>query len=180
MTASAALTNNDDEQRLVQRARRGDTQAFEQLYKQHHQRVYALCFRIAGQVPLAEEMTQDCFIRAWEKLEQFRGDSKFSTWLHSLSVNQALTTLKKQRSFWARFLPESSGAESTAPTTELLDSMLLDKHVLQLPERARIVFVLFAIEGYSHEEIAQLMRTSAGTSKAQYHRARALLKEMLS
>lgn len=99
MNASPQLTETRYQQEvdfpLVQRARLGDKLAFAELYRLHHGRVYALCLRLAGQVPLAEEMTQDCFIRAWEKLDQFRGESKFSTWLHSLSVNQALSSLKK-------------------------------------------------------------------------------------
>ncbi|MDN5369430.1 MAG: polymerase sigma-70 factor, subfamily [Shewanella sp.] len=178
---TAVFTVDETERQLIQRARLGDKMAFAEIYRLHHQRVYALCLRLAGQSSLAEEITQDCFIRLWEKLDQFRGDSKFSTWLHSLSVNQALTSLKKHRSFWARFLPLSdSSAETCSDGTEIPDTSLLDKKIMQLPERARIVFVLFAIEGYSHEEIAALMHTTAGTSKAQYHRAKALLKEMLS
>lgn len=182
MNLTATANTIDEEALWISQARNGDTQAFECLYRRHHQQVYALCLRLAGQVPLAEEMTQDCFVRAWQKLAQFRGDSQFATWLHSLSVNQALATLKKHRSFWARFLPEASteAAGLAEPSTPLPDSMRLDKYVLRLPERARVVFVLFAIEGYSHEEIAQLMQITSGTSKAQYHRAKALLQEMLS
>ncbi|MDF0534073.1 RNA polymerase sigma factor [Shewanella yunxiaonensis] len=166
---------------LIQRARRGDKNAFAEIYRLHHKRVYALCLRLAGQTSLAEEMTQDCFIRVWEKLDQFRGDSKFSTWLHSLSVNQALTSLKKHRRFWARFLPLSDhDVDTIGSVSDIQDSSLLDKKIMQLPERARIVFVLFAIEGYSHTEIASMMHTTEGTSKAQYHRAKTLLKEMLS
>lgn len=172
----------DDEAQWISQARNGDTQAFECLYRRHHQQVYALCLRLAGQVPLAEELTQDCFVRAWQKLAQFRGESQFATWLHRLSVNQALTSLKKQRSFWARFLPQASAElhDVAEPSTAQPNSMQLDKYILRLPERARVVFVLFALEGYSHEEIGQLMQITSGTSKAQYHRAKALLQEMLS
>ncbi|WP_447078326.1 RNA polymerase sigma factor [Shewanella algae] len=185
MNASPQLTETRYQQEvdfsLVQRARLGDKLAFAELYRLHHGRVYALCLRLAGQVPLAEEMTQDCFIRAWEKLDQFRGESKFSTWLHSLSVNQALSSLKKQRSFWARFLPVTTEADTEeSTTTHTEETSVLERKILKLPERARVVFVLFAIEGYSHEEIAAMMGTSTGTSKAQYHRARNLLQEMLS
>ncbi|WP_438944585.1 RNA polymerase sigma factor [Shewanella electrica] len=182
MNLAATSNTIDDETRWINQARNGDTQAFECLYHRHHQQVYALCLRLAGQVPLAEEMTQDCFVRAWQKLDLFRGESQFATWLHRLSVNQALASLQKHRSFWARFLPESSTEfhEISEPSTPLPNGMQLDKYILRLPERARVVFVLFALEGYSHEEIAQLMQITRGTSKAQYHRAKALLQEMLS
>lgn len=182
MNQAAAINHIDAESALIRRARNGDTQAFATLYQHHHQRIYALCLRLAGQTALAEEMTQDCFIRAWQKLDQFRGESQFSTWLHRLSVNQALTSLKQQRSFWARFLPTDDAitADHESSTRQARDELLLDRCIVKLPERARIVFVLFAIEGYSHDEIGKLMHTSSGTSKAQYHRARTLLQEMLS
>ncbi|MFQ6370911.1 RNA polymerase sigma factor [Shewanella sp. YIC-542] len=175
-----AATETTDTQ-LLRQARLGDKQAFAAIYRLHHKRVYALCLRLAGQPSLAEEFTQDCFVRLWEKLDQFRGDSQFSTWLHSLSVNQALTSLKKHQRFWHRFQPFALGTpEPTCQDAALQDTSLLDKKIMQLPERARIVFVLYAIEGYSHGEIATLMHITQGTSKAQYHRAKMLLKEMLS
>ncbi|WP_237162696.1 RNA polymerase sigma factor [Shewanella halifaxensis] len=163
------------EPELINSAKQGDKHAFKQLYQLHHQRVYALCLRLTGQVSLAEEATQDCFVRLWQKLPQFRGESQFSTWLHTLTVNQALSSVKKQRSFWARFV--SSDIDIHQITDEYED---LDKILLKLPERARIVFVLHALEGYKHEEVASLMAISAGTSKAQYHRAQKLLQQLMS
>lgn len=163
------------EPELINSAKQGDKHAFKQLYQLHHQRVYALCLRLTGQVSLAEEATQDCFVRLWQKLPQFRGESQFSTWLHTLSVNQALSSVKKHRSFWARFV--SSDIDINQVTDEYED---LDKILLKLPERARIVFVLHALEGYKHEEVASLMGISAGTSKAQYHRAQKLLQQLMS
>ncbi|WP_245603065.1 RNA polymerase sigma factor [Shewanella fidelis] len=163
------------EPELINSAKQGDKHAFKQLYQLHHQRVYALCLRLTGQVSLAEEATQDCFVRLWQKLPQFRGESQFSTWLHTLTVNQALSSVKKQRSFWARFV--SNDIDINQITDEYED---LDKILLKLPERARIVFVLHALEGYKHEEIASLMAISAGTSKAQYHRAQKLLQQLMS
>ena len=163
------------EPELINSAKQGDKHAFKQLYQLHHQRVYALCLRLTGQVSLAEEATQDCFVRLWQKLPQFRGESQFSTWLHTLTVNQALSSVKKQRSFWARFV--SNDIDINQITDEYED---LDKILLKLPERARIVFVLHALEGYKHEEVASLMGISAGTSKAQYHRAQKLLQQLMS
>ena len=161
---------------LIERAKQGDKSAFKQIYLLHHKRVYGLCFRLSGQIELAEEATQDTFVRLWQKLPQFKGDSQFSTWLHRLTVNQALTSIKKHKSFWARFLPLSDVTElGQAP----LEYELLDKLLLKLPERARIVFVLFEAEGYKHDEIANLLGIATGTSKAQLHRAKKLLQEML-
>ena len=159
---------------LIDRAKKGDKAAFKQLYQQHHKRVYALCFRITGQTALAEDATQDCFVTLWQKLPQFNGQSQFTTWLHTLSVNQALNSLKKHRSFWSRFVAAEIDVHAVEDEYEDLDKILV-----KLPERARIVFVLFALEGYKHEEIAQLMGIAAGTSKAQYHRAQKLLAEIL-
>ncbi|GIU15968.1 RNA polymerase subunit sigma-24 [Shewanella sp. MBTL60-007] len=162
------------EPELIDKAKLGDKSAFKQLYQLHHQRVYALCLRITGQVSLAEEATQDCFVRLWQKLPLFRGESQFTTWLHSLSVNQALSCLKKHRSFWSRFVSSDTDLQSVSDEYEDLDKILL-----KLPERARIVFVLHALEGYKHEEVAQLMGIAPGTSKAQYHRAQKLLEALI-
>ncbi|WP_083700298.1 RNA polymerase sigma factor [Shewanella sp. UCD-KL12] len=164
------------EPELVKRAKLGDKSAFKQIYKLHHKRVYALCFRLAGQIDLAEEATQDTFVRLWQKLPQFNGDSQFATWLHSLTVNQALTSIKKHKSFWARFLPLTEQIDLGHDSFEY---ERLDKLLLKLPERARLVYVLFEIEGYKHDEIAKLLNIAVGTSKAQFHRAKKLLQEML-
>lgn len=178
MTAGRLLLNNvASDFDLVSLAGQGDRSAFKQLYLNHHQRIYALSLRLCGQVAQAEEVTQECFILVWQKLPQFRGDSQFSTWLHSICVNQALSSIRKQKSFWARFIPLEY--DNQFPCVDQ-DYQGLDKLILRLPERARIVFVLCAIEGYQHEEIAELLGIAVGTSKTQYHRAKQLLQEMLS
>ncbi|WP_394388598.1 RNA polymerase sigma factor [Shewanella woodyi] len=164
------------EKNLIEQAQQGNKKAFKQLYDLHHKRVYALCYRLSGQHYLAEEATQETFVRLWQKLPQFRGDSQFSTWLHSMTVNQALNSIKKHKSFWVRFSPISEQVELGGDEMEY---QALDKHLLKLPERARIVFVLFAVEGYQHHEIAHKLNIAQGTSKAQYHRARKLLQEMI-
>ncbi len=156
-------------------AAQGDRDAFRALYDLHHQRVYALALRLSRCPSQAEDITQDCFVRLWQKLPSFRGESQFSTWLHKLAVNQSLTSIKKQKSWKQRFL----GLESAAEPIKTDDYDELDKLIMALPERARIVFVFHAIEGYRHDEIASLLNIAIGTSKAQYHRARGLLKGML-
>ncbi|WP_394205783.1 RNA polymerase sigma factor [Shewanella waksmanii] len=178
MTASLATKAATPiaEAQLITDAQAGDTQAFKALYELHHKQIYALCLRLCGDSAVAEEALQDAFVRAWQKLPLFAGNSQFSTWLHKLSVNQALTTLKKHRSFWHRFLPIDEHIE---PQVEQAHYENLDKLLLKLPERTRIVFVLFALEGYTHQEIAELLDIATGTSKAQYHRAKTLLQEQI-
>ncbi len=165
------------EPELIERAKRGDRDAFKQLYLIHHKRVYGICYRLCGQAFLAKEATQDTFVRLWQKLPLFRGDSQFSTWLHSMTVNQALSCIKKHKSFWSRFISLPDHTEIGEVEMQYTE---LDKLLIKLPERARIVFVLFAIEGYQHNEIALQLNIAQGTSKAQYHRARKLLREMMS
>ncbi|WP_346429400.1 RNA polymerase sigma factor [Shewanella corallii] len=158
----------------IEQARAGDQQAFHQLYLKYRNRVYTLALRLAADIPLAEELTQDCFVHLWQQLHQFDGHSEFATWMHRVCVNQCLYSLRRHQRFWHRFLPGETDIEVHGHQYQGLDKMLL-----KLPQRARQVFVLHALEGYRHEEIAELMQIASGTSKAQYHRARQLLKEML-
>jgi len=170
---------------LVARAQAGDQTAFRDLYRQHAGRVYALCLRLTGDGRAAEERTQDVFVRLWDKLRTFRGDSAFSSWLHRLAVN---VVLNEQRATWRRekrVMPvetpdEVVGAQHAAhlPGGPGL-SIDLERAIAELPDGAREVFVLFDIEGYGHGEIAQLTGIAEGTSKAQLFRARRLLREKL-
>jgi RNA polymerase sigma-70 factor (ECF subfamily) len=173
----------------VDRAQSGDSAAFEQLYRDHVGRVYALCLRMTADTGRAEELTQDVFLRAWKKLSTFRGDAAFSTWLHRLAVNVVLADRRSQGKRWARLMgtdelePYEGAATkagrmdtSEAPKGARLD---LEEAIATLPHGARTVFVLYEIEGYRHEEIAEATGTAVGTSKAQLHRARKLLREAL-
>jgi len=135
----------------------------------------------------AEDVCQEVFVVLWQKISNFRGESKFSTWLHSVATNVVLGHLRKQKNWLQRvFSIEDQGAGQESlqeASVELTDNSTLDeldKHISQLPERARLVFVLFAIEGYRHEEIAKMLKMAVGSSKSQYHRARTLLREWLS
>ena len=172
----------------VRRAQLGDQDAFEQLYRLHAGRVYALCLRLAGDAVEARRLAQDAFVRAWERLPGFRGDSAFASWLHRLTVNVVLADRRAARRRRRRVVTEGDapGAEGSAPaaegtagawTPERLD---LERAIAALPPGARAVFVLFDIEGYGHEEIAAMTGIAPGTSKAQLHRARRLLREALS
>lgn len=170
---------------LVSRAQAGDAAAFERLYRDHVGRVYAVCLRLSGDAVRAEELTQDVFVRAWEQLASFRGESAFSTWLHRLAVNTVLQT-KRGEARYERRVATTDDLEA-ADRTALIRSgggpalrLDLERAIAALPPGAREILVLYDIEGYTHGEIAALTGIAPGTSKAQLHRARRLLREALS
>jgi len=165
---------------LVHQAKAGSLTAFESLYRKNVGRVYALCVRMTGSPTLAEDLTQESFIRAWERLSSFDGRSMFSTWLHRVSVNVVLGHKRwSDRRDGTKTVssPEDLHVEYRTEPSNLVD---LERAILGLPERARMVFVLHDVEGYRHHEIADLAGIAEGTSKAQLHRARRLLREALS
>ncbi len=171
-------TTEHNELEWIAKAQQGDRDAFHQLYISHQGKVYALCFRMLANKESAEDVCQEAFVKVWQNLGSFRGDSKFSTWLHSVATRVVLAHIRAQKNWLQRVfsIEEQQGVESTTELSELDE---LDKHILRLPERARLVFVLFAVEGYRHEEIANMLGMAVGTSKAQYHRAKQLLKEWI-
>jgi RNA polymerase sigma-70 factor (ECF subfamily) len=160
----------------------GDRQAFERLYRMHSNRVYSLCTRMCGSRTKGEELTQDVFVRTWEKLPQFRGESAFSTWLHRLAVNVVLNARKTEGIAAARTDEGDVGDDrwqEAARAPMHIERMDLKEAIAGLPAGARKVFVLHDVEGYKHEEIAEMMGITSGGSKAQLHRARLLLREAL-
>jgi RNA polymerase sigma-70 factor (ECF subfamily) len=161
----------------------GDRRAFERLYHLHATRVFSLCVRMVNDRTRAEELTQDVFVRVWEKLHLFRGESAFGTWLHRMTVNVVLNDRKTEGRQRARFLDDDDGeglnslsARPHAPG----DRMDLEQAIAQLPKGARRVFTLHDVEGYKHEEIAEMLGVTTGATKAQLHRARLLLRQALS
>ncbi|OLD00823.1 MAG: hypothetical protein AUI33_00040 [Ignavibacteria bacterium 13_1_40CM_2_61_4] len=166
---------------LVARAQAGDQTAFRDLYRQHAGRVYALCLRLTGDAYAAEERTQDVFVRLWDKLRLFRGESAFSSWLHRLAVNVVMnehrTTGRRERRVATTENPEAL-ERHVGHSSEGL-SIDLERAIAELPDGAREVFVLYDVEGYGHGEIASLTGIAEGTSKAQLFRARRLLREKL-
>ncbi len=164
---------------LVRRAGNGDRSAFEHLYRENVGRVYALCLRLTADAALADELTQDVFVRAWQKLRTFRGESAFSSWIHRLTVNLVLSHRRAD----VRRAAREETAAGTSPSfgqTEREGSRIdLERALRNLPAGAREVLVLYDIEGYRHGEIAKLLGIAPGTSKAQLHRARKLLREAL-
>ena len=166
---------------LVKKAQNGDRIAFGQIYHEHVGRVYAVCLRILADTHRAEELTQDVFVRAWDMIGSFRGESAFTTWLHRLAVNAVLNEIRTERRRTARVtgsndLSSFDTGEKVSPPGTAID---LEHAIGKLPPQARTIFVLHDIEGYQHEEIAQQMGLASGTTKAQLHRARILLREML-
>jgi RNA polymerase sigma factor (sigma-70 family) len=171
------------EMRRVERARAGDRLAFEELYRSHCDRVYGLCWRMCGgDKALAEDMVQEAFFRAWNKLDLFRGESKFGTWLHRLTVNVVLSDRRIRVKRLQREQAMDDDVERTLTGARDVFAGLradLEKAIAGLPERARTVLVLYDIEGYQHSEIAEMTGMAVGSSKAQLHRARKLVREVL-
>ena len=171
-----------DERNLIERVRAGDTRAERELYDSHVDRVYRLAYRLAGDDELARDFTQETFIRAFERLDGFRGEAAFSTWLHSIATSVALNGLRRVKRFRAREsdLDEArevaGGGRQAEPDLKLKLARAIDA----LPERSRMVFVMHDMEGFTHEEIATVMGLETGTSKAQLSRARAKLREALA
>ena len=183
--------------RLIERARAGDVAAFEQVYRREVGRVYALCLRMTADTQRARELTQTVFVRAWDRLGSFRGDSQLSSWLHRIAVNEVLIDARTERRRRARVVlaedeeatsddsdesdrrdaPRSTGITVPVDTESRID---LERAIGKLPPGARTVFVLHDIEGYRHEEISRMTGSAEGTSRAQLHRARKLLMEALS
>jgi len=185
-TESSDLSEAD----AIRLAQQGDTAAFERIYRLHNRRVYALCLRMVGNTAEAEDLTQEAFLQLFRKIHTFRGDSAFSTWLHRLSVNVVLMKLRKKT------LPETSLEETTEPDEETggprkdvggpdllltgsLDRVNLQRAIEQLPPGYRAAFVLHDVQGYEHNEIAEILGCSIGNSKSQLHKARMRLRELL-
>ncbi len=172
----------------VVQAQRGDLEAFEKVYSEYVGRIYALCLRLTADPTRAEEATQDAFVRAWRKLDQFRGDSNFGSWLYRLATNGVFMEHRSRKRREARVLPvadlhlvePSAGSpqhrQGAGDSPHRLD---LERAIATLPTQARQVFVLHDVEGFRHREIADRMGIAVGTSKAHLHRARKMLQEVL-
>jgi len=179
------------ESEALRRARHGDSEAFEFLYKRHNQRVYALCLRMVKNHAYAEDLTQDTFVAVLRGIRKFRGQSAFSTWLHRVTRNTVLMGFRKRR------LKETSLDEITDPEAEtgrvpaefgvsdarlesMADRMLLNNAVKRLSRGFRATLLLHDLHGYEHSEVAEMMGCATGTSKSQLHKARLRVRKMLS
>jgi len=191
LPASPFASERLNEAQASERAQAGDPAVFEDLYRQHSRRVYALCLRMVKDTTEAEDLTQETFLLVFRKLHTFRGESAFSTWLHRLTVNLVLMRLrKKSLQVVSIEAPSDPDDETTLPSSlELgapdlvlegaIDRIILQRCIAHLPAGFRKVFVLHDIRGYRHREIANLLGRSVGASKSQLHKARRRLRESL-
>lgn len=183
MRAESQAPTRDDIVRWVAQAQAGDQGAFGKLYRAHSDRIYALCWRLCGgDASLAEDLVQEAFVRAWNKLHLFRGDSAFGTWMHRLAANVALSDRRIRLKRVTRETALDENVERTLTGAKDItagQAADLEQAISGLPERARTVLVLYDVEGYRHAEIAELTGMAVGSSKAQLHRARKLVREAL-
>jgi RNA polymerase sigma-70 factor, ECF subfamily len=179
---------SNDEFQLIASAKEGDEQAFAALFHLHKRRVYSLCLHMSKDVAAAEDLTQDAFIRVYRKLNTFRGEAKFSTWLYRIAVNTVLANFRKSKSdmlLVAKDVRVDSSFErqevgrGDSRRLGMIDRIALLRAIEELPPGCRMVFVLHDIEGYEHHEIADLLECSIGNSKAQLHNARMKLRKGL-
>lgn len=163
-----------DQDASVRKAQRGSVAAFERLYRAHVDQIYGLCLRMTADPATAEDCTQSAFIQAWRQIERFEGRSGFGTWLHRIAVNEVLMLRRRP-------VPESLTVEheETAPDAPTEIGLDLEDAIAELPEQARHIFVLRAVYGHTHEEIAELLGLVSGTVRAHYHRARHALQGRL-
>ncbi|WP_430391344.1 RNA polymerase sigma factor [Dyella sp. 20L07] len=164
----------------VRAAAAGDRQAFQRLYRLHVNRIYGAVYRLAGyDHARAEDLTQDAFVRAWQKLAGFRGESAFSTWLYRLAVNVALMDIRARGADPVTMMDEDAIPDHGDTPFCAAEREELERAIGKLPPRARAVLVLHDIEGWRHEEIGAELGMAVGSSKAQLHRARGLLRKVL-
>lgn len=181
LATALVMPEPDADTELVARATRGDTVAFEVLYRRHVARIHGALLRLAGHdTARAEDWTQEAFVRAWRKLGDFRGDSRFGTWLYRLAVNVALMALRAERSEPVDFVADDALPDAAGNDFCAAERAELQQAIAALPPRARTILVLHDVEGWRHADIACELGIQAGTSKAQLHRARNLLRHALN
>ena len=185
MSVAEAEQKGPSDLELAQKSAAGDGDAFEQIYRRHFRRVYALCLRMLGDPTQAEDLTQDVFVNLFNKIGSFRGDSAFTTWLHRMTVNHVLMYFRKSSTRSELLTTEGETPVQIVRGTEnqdkmpIVDRIALEKAISELPPGYRSVFVLHDVEGYEHEEIGRMLGCSTGTSKSQLHKARLKLRDLI-
>jgi len=180
-----AYTDTLTDVELAQASAAGNVSAFEELYRRYRRKVYSLCLRMLGNVPDAEDLTQEVFLQLYRKIGTFKGAAALSTWLHRLTVNTVLMHLRTNRRKHQEHPAEDEelerveGWRGTSPDGSAIDRIDLERAILSLPPGYRVVFLLHDVEGYEHEEIADILGIAVGTTKSQLHKARMRLRKLL-
>jgi RNA polymerase sigma-70 factor, ECF subfamily len=175
---------------LIKRAQAGDADAFGALFQAHKARVYSVCLRMTSNAAEAEDLTQDAFLQVFRKITKFRGDSAFSTWVHRIAVNTVLMRFRK-KSLCQVSLDEPIGTSSGAKIRReygtrdknlagCIDRIALARAIKKLPSGYRTIFLLHEVEGYEHQEIAEMLSCSVGNSKSQLYKAKMRFRELLA
>lgn len=177
------------EEEVIRKAQGGDLKSFEELYTRHKARIFSLCLRMSNNYAHAEELTQETFLQLYRKITSFRGESAFSTWLHRLSVNVVLMRFRRKTLLEVSLEDVSEGRSEEDRPREIaqrdqvldgsLDRIDLEQALRLLPPGYRLVFLLHDVEGYEHQEIAEMLKCSIGNSKSQLHNARMKLRALL-
>jgi RNA polymerase sigma-70 factor (ECF subfamily) len=180
---------DNSERSLVQRAQRGDEQAFATLFQLHKKRVYSVCLQMTKDVADAEDLTQEAFMQVFRSVNSFRGDSAFSTWLYRVAVNTVLMKLRRRKSPPVLSLDEPVSSDSPSLKREVgkqdpslsgaIDRIALRRALEELPGGCRQIFDLHEVEGFQHHEIAELLQCSIGNSKSQLHKAKLKMRDLL-
>ena len=187
--ARTETLRDDSERSLVQRAQRGDQEAFATLFQLHKKRVYSVCLQMTKDVADAEDLTQEAFLQVFRNVNSFRGDSAFSTWLYRIAVNTVLMKLRRRKAPPLVSLDEPVSAESPSLRRDVgkadprlsgaVDRIALRRAMQELPEGCRQIFALHEVEGYQHHEIAKMLDCSVGNSKSQLHKAKMKMRDLL-
>ncbi len=183
-------TQRDDSERsLVQRAQRGDQDAFAMLFQLHKKRVYSVCLQMTKDIADAEDLTQEAFLQVFRNINSFRGDSAFSTWLYRIAVNTVLMKLRRRKAPPLLSLDEPISADSPSLKRDIgtadlnlsgaIDRLALRRAIEELPEGCRQIFDLHEVQGFQHHEIARKLECSIGNSKSQLHKAKMKMRDLL-
>jgi RNA polymerase sigma-70 factor, ECF subfamily len=182
-TDTVSTVHFDSDLDLVKRAQRGDADAFASLFHQHKARIYSVCLRMTNNTAEAEDLTQDAFLQVFRKLATFRGDSALSTWLYRIAVNTVLMHFRKkalrQISLDEPYNQDAKAVSRDDRLAGSVDRIALARAIRELPDGYRTIFLLHEVEGYEHQEIAELLDCSVGNSKSQLHKAKLRIREIL-